>query len=92
MTTLTDRQIQTLRALLAGRTVTPDRAGLVEAWALAGDWWARESKSAAVRRGWGVSHSNGPQPRLMTALAAMKHDMPAWTETVRRLIEKELRQ
>ncbi len=38
MTALTDRQLLTLRALLAGRAVTPDQAGLVEAWLTVGDY------------------------------------------------------
>lgn len=31
MTALSERQLNTLRTLLVGRQVTPDRAGLVEA-------------------------------------------------------------
>ena len=87
MTALTDRQIATLRALLAGRTVTPDRVGLVEAWATAGADWA-------FWRGRDLSRPNtraivGHRCRLVTALAAMRDDLPAWAETARRLNEKE---
>lgn len=85
MTALTDRQVATLRALLAERTLTPDRAGLVEAWATLGDKWARANRSAAVRRAYGVTVQRGPHPALIDALAAMRNDNAAWAETVRRL-------
>ncbi len=88
MTALSARQLSTLRALLAGRTVTPDRPGLVEAWLTVGDIWAwLTNKSYHVGRNKEVRRTY----RILNHLAAMKHDPGAWAETVERLNNAVLR-
>lgn len=89
MIVLSERQLSTLRALLSGRTVTPDRAGLVETWAEVGDYWVKASLCAEASRTikelrWTVPHEYESR-HLIGALAAMRNDMSAWAETVRRL-------